>query len=324
MNEMERMFLEAAGRMGVKITINNANPVGPTNQPVIDAQTVPDAPPPTPALTAPQPVAGPIPVVDPPEMKPEWEKEIDQMIQAHGGRLEIRLQSGTMIRVVEKPGSAPDAVEVGYDTFKRLSRAAAILNGRVVNVLTKAQADAETKDRLEKGLGFWASPSVFIEVDKQVDSFRSHTVADFGVIAAPRFPPVPPPIMASAWITLSAGDIVENVPMRLGSGKVIGSLIMTKAAPLYARTARDTEHKLNLPVDWAMAGGYTIEREIYDKYLTNPATIIKIVRGDHIYLTTSDWIQKYGGSIRRWGTECVVMPLTGSFWLVVNRNGEPI
>lgn len=326
MNDMDLKILEGMIRMGITPVTPPAPsaPVAtppspaPQVQPVIETTaTAPQA------LPAPAPASSPAEPVDPPEMRPDWEKELDDMIAKSGGRLEIRLQSGALIRVVPEPRAADDAIEIGHDTFKRLSRAAAILNAKVVDMKTRAAADAEAKALLDSGSGYWATPHIFVEVDKQTQ-IGGGRAADFSVIAAPKTPPSIPAVVAHLWLTLSASSIIEQVPMRITGNKVIGSLIKTTSGPFYARTVKETEHKLNIQTPWAMSGGYTIEREAYDKYLTDPATVIKFVRGEHIYFTTSNWIQRYGGLIRHWGTERVVMPLSGGYWLVVDRNGERI
>lgn len=328
MDKMQEKLLEQAIRMGISLTpvpapqptisISKAVPAPPT-QTVIETVAAPVQA----EVTSPAPVSGPVPVVDPPLMKAEWEKEIDDVIKSHGGRLDIVLQSGAVIRVVAAPSASTDALEIGYDTFKRLSRAATILNGRVVDAMTKSQADTRTRDMLEQGLGCWITEHIFVEVDKMPQPL-SGGKSDFGVIAAPTFPPSAPAIVPHQWLSLSGGSIVEQVPMRMSNGKVMGTLIKTQNGAIFARTVKDTDHKLSIAADWSLGGGYTIERELYDKYLTDPTTIIKFIRGERIYLTNSAWIQKYGGIIRHWGTERVVMPLTGSFWLVVDKNGEII
>lgn len=266
-------------------------------------------------------VSSPTAPVDPPEMKPEWEKEIDAMIAANGGRFELTLLSGTKIRITQEPRTGVDMPEIGYETFKRLSRAASILNAKVTDIVPKAVADERKKRMLDEGKGFWASEHCFVEVEKQAPQGRA--TSDFSVIAAPKLPPHLPPIMPHQWTQLSASTIVEQIPMR-AAGKVVGTLVRTTSGAMYGRSARDLEHKLNISQPWAMSGGYTIEREVYDKYLTEPSTVIKIVRGEYVYLTSSDWIQKYGGVIRQWGSERVVMPLAGNYWLVVDKSGERI
>jgi hypothetical protein len=279
-----------------------------------------------PAAQAPV-LSSPLAPVDPPEMKPAWEKEIDETLAKHGGTMDIVLSSGTVIRVTPEPKHAAGdllngVVDVSYDTFKRLSRAAAILNAKVTNIVSLAKIDARKKQLEEQGLGYWASPHIFVEIDKQAPVARASS--EFGVVAVPKTPPSHPPIFPLLWLTLSAASIVEQVPMRITGGKVIGTLIKTTNGPMYARTARDTEHKLNISTSWAMGGGYTIEREVYDKYLTDPATIIKVTRGEHVYLTTSGWIQQYGGVIKQWGSERIVMPLAGNYWLIVDKSGETV
>jgi len=322
MNDMDLKILEGMIRMGITPVVTTEQPAPveapPQVQPVIETTAAPAE-----ALPAPAPVSSQAEPVDPPEMRPDWEKEIDDMIAKSGGRLEIRLQSGALIRVVAEPKAVEGAIEVSYETFKRLSRAAAILNAKVVDMKTKAVADAETKALLESGSGYWATPHIFVEVDKQTQ-IGGGRPADFSVIAPPKQPPSTPAVIPHLWLALSAASITEQVPMRITGNKVIGTLIKTTSGPLYARTVKETEHKLNIHTSWAVSGGYTIERDAYDKYLTDPATVIKFVRGEHIYFTTSNWIQRYGGLIRHWGTERVVMPLSGGYWLVVDRNGEPV
>ena len=250
------------------------------------------------------------------------------MLASNGGRIEITLASGTRIAVAPGPkkydGSGP--IELSYDTFKRLSRAASIFNGKVVDVQPAAVQDARLQDMVARGAGFWVSEHVFVEVEKMESLGPSAT--DFGVVAAPKMPPSPPPISNPAqWVTLSASTVLEQIPMRVGSGKeakVVGTLIRTTGGPLYARVARPTEHKLNIREAWAMQGGYSIERELYDKYLTDPATVIKIVRDERVYLTTSEWVQRYGGLIKQWGSERVVIPLAGNFWMVLDKDGEVV
>lgn len=314
MDEMQTKLLEAAIRMGVSLAPG----------PLPEASVITARPPQEEVKLIPVEVASfSSEPVDPPLMKPEWEKEIDEMIAQHNGRLNIPLPSGTMIRVVAEPKPADDAVEVSYETFKRLSRAAAILNAKVVNIVTKAQSDAHVKDLLDKGAGYWATPHIFIEVDKQ-SPIGGAKSSDFGVIAAPKQPPTPPSIDPKLWIALSASSVIEQIPMRVTGNKVVGTVIKTKNGPLFARVVKELDHKLNIRAGWAMAGGYTIERDAYDKYLTDPATVIKFVRGEQIYLTTSAWVQRYAGLIRHWGTERIVMPLSGNYWLVANKEGEII
>ena len=269
-----------------------------------------------------QTTSSPIAPVDPADMRPEWEKEIDDTLAKHGGTMTIPLSSGTVIKVTPTPGPAAAGapVEVGYETFKRLSRAAAILNARVVNIVPKETVDAEIKSIQDKGLGYWASPHAFVEVEKLAPAGKSSN--DFGIIASPKAPPTKPPIEANLWLVLSAASVTEQVPMRLSNGKVVGTLIKTTNGPMYARTARPTEHKLSIRAAWAMSGGYTIERELYDKYLTDPRTVIKVVREERVYLTTSAWIQQYGGLIKQWGADRIIMPLAGNFWVVIDKNGE--
>jgi len=336
MDPMKLKLLEHALRLGISITptnevatatsvqeapISNTPPAPPT-QSVVETTVVPAQAevkvPPAPVLAA------GIEVVEPPLMRPDWEKELDDMLAQHGGRMEIKLQSGATLRVVPDPKKATDALEISHKTFKRLSRAAAILNGRVVDAMTKEQSDARTQAMLDKGEGCWITPHIFIEVDKQQAIPGGRGASDFGVIAAPKLPPGPPPIVANLWLVLSAASIVEQVPMRISSGKVIGTLIKTQNGALYGRQVRDGEHRLNIQAGWAMSGGYAIEREIYDKYLTDPTTVIKMTREDRVFLTTSNWIQRYGGLIRHWGTEKIVMPITSGYWLVVDKNGEII
>ncbi len=313
MNEMDLKLLEAAIRMGIQLT---------PSAPLPEATVITSEPPQHEVKHIPVVIASsPAEPVDPPLMKPDWEKEIDDMIAKNGGKVEIRLQSGVLVRVVPEPKPANGAVEIGYETFKRLSRAAAVLNAKVVDLKSKTQADAETQALLDSGSGYWASPHIFVEVDKQ-SPIGGASSNDFGLIAAPKVPPSTPAIVPSLWITLSAASIVEQVPMRITGNKVVGTLIKTMNGPLYAKTVKDLEHKLNIRASWAMSGGYTIEREVYEKYLAEPSTVIKFTRGEHIYLTTSLWIQRYAGMIRHWGTERVVMPLIGGYWLVVDKNGE--
>lgn len=337
MDAMQLKLLEHAIRMGISITptnepsapaapvqvatISNTPPAPPTTQSVIETTVVPAQAEPK-ALPAPVASVSQQEVVEPPLMRPEWEKELDQMLAQHGGRLEIRLQSGALLRVVREPKKAADALEISHETFKRLSRAAAILNGRVVDAMTKEQADARTQAILDRGEGCWVSPHVFIEVDKQQSIPGGAARNDFGVIAAPKQPPSTPPIVANLWLVLSGGSVIEQVPLRKSNGKVIGSLVKTTNGALYARQAREGEHRLNLQASWAFSGGYTIDRDIYDKYLTDPSTVIKIVRDDRVFLTNSGWIQKYGGLIRHWGEEKIVMPVSGGYWLTVDKNGE--
>lgn len=323
MDHWQQKMLEASIRMGISIQ----NQTGPTDAPApampvpeapIEAEVVRDAEV-LPQAAAPQ-------VVNPPPVKAEWEKEINDFIAKNGGTFEIALTSGTRIRVVQgEPNPASDVIEMSVDHFKRLSRAAVMLNGRVVDVMTKAEADARTQRLIDNKEGCWVSPNIFIEVNKEAVQSTGAPRQDFGIVAAPKSPSSPPPVDPRAWLSLSAGNIVEQVPMRISSGKVVGTLIRTQAGPLYARSVKDTEHRLNLNAPWALAGGYSIDREVYDKYLTDPATVIKMIRSDRTYLTTSGWIQRHGGLIRQWGTERVIMPLSGSYWLVVdNKSGETV
>lgn len=337
MDPMKLKLLEHALRLGISITptnnvatatpvqeapISNTPPAPPTTQSVIETTAVP-AQAEIKALPAPM-ASSSDKVAEPPLMRPDWEKELDDMLAQHGGRLEIRLQSGALLRVVPEPKKATDALEISHATFKRLSRAAAILNGKVIDAMTKEQSDARTQAMLDKGEGCWITPHIFIEVDKQQALPGGRQASDFGVIAAPKQPPGPPPIMANLWLVLSAASIVEQVPMRVSNGKVIGTLLKTSNGPLYARQVRDGEHRLNIQAGWAMSGGYAIERDVYDKYLTEPSTVIKMTREDRVFLTTSNWIQRYGGLIRHWGVEKIVMPITSGYWLVVDKNGEII
>lgn len=313
MNDMDLKLLEAAIRMGIQMA---------PSAPLPEAQVITSEPPQHEVKLIPvAAVSSPAEPVDPPLMKPDWEKELDDMLAKNGGKVEIRLQSGVLVRVVPEPKPAEGATEISHDTFKRLSRAAAVLNGKVVDLKSKAQADAETQALLDSGSGYWATPHIFVEVDKQ-SPIGGASASDFGIIAAPKQPPSAPPVIPNLWITLSAASIIEQVPMRVAGNKVIGTLIKTANGPLYAKTVKDLEHKLNIRASWAMSGGYTIEREAYEKYLAEPSTVIKFTRGEHVYLTTSLWIQRYAGMIRHWGTERVVMPIIGGYWLVVDKNGE--
>lgn len=332
MDAMQQKLLEAAIRLGISLPGASPAPspisgITAPPKPVIETTAVPaqaETTSPAPVFTE-EPVASfpqPVPVVDPAEMKPQWEKELDDMIAKNGGRLEIRLQSGAMLRVVAEPKPCADAHEISYDTFKRLSRAASILGGRVVDAMSKTEADAKTKAMVEKAQGFWASEHVFIEVDRTVGGSGYSGQVSTGVVSAPNTPPTTPSVDARLWITISGGSVIENVPMRVGT-KVVGTLMKTTNGAIYARTAKPTDHKLSLYVPWAMSGGYTIEKEVYEKYLTDPNTVIKIIRDERIYLTTSAWIQKYGGVIKQWGSDRIVMPLSGNYWLVVNKEGEP-
>lgn len=304
MDSFQQQILDAAARMGISIAPTKA----------VEAVAV--------KPTEQQPRIAPVVPVDPPLMKPEWEKEIDDAIAARGGRFDIKLPSGATIRITPDPKPATDAVEVSHEMFKKLSRAASIMNGRVLDIMTQEQADARTDAIIKKGEGCWIAPNIFVEVDKFIDQGSGRS--DFGIIAAPKPPPSTLQFDPMPWLVLSASSIVDQVPMRVAGGKVIGTLIKTIGGPLYARQVKDTDHKLNIQAAWAMSGGYTIEREVYDKYLTDPTTVIKMVRSDRVYLTTSAWVQAYGGIIVHWGTERVVMPLSGNYWLVVNKNGEII
>ena len=272
------------------------------------------------------PLSSPSAPVDPVEMKPQWELELDAMIAASGVALNITLKSGKVMRVVAEPKPAEEGVvEVSRETFKRLSRAADILNAKVVGIGSKDAVDAYTQSMVDRGAGFWASQHVFVEVDRNVaGSSRPSESAAATVVAAPNLPPSPPPVDPRRWVAIAAGAIVGQEPMRVGagSGRVVGTLLRTTSGPLYARTAKDGEQRLGVRAEWALAGAFSIDREVYDKYLTDPATVIKVAREDRVYLTTSAWVQRYGGIVRQWGVERIVMPLAGNFWLVAGKDGE--
>jgi hypothetical protein len=301
-----------------KLAVTIPQEVGPTNQP---AQ----------AQVQPQPEFIPaVPIANPPPMRPEWEKELDDKVTANNGTFEVTLLSGAKIRITPEPKASDDMMEIKVEDFKRMARAAVFMGGRIVHAMTRKQADERTKQMLDKGEGCWISPHIFIEVDKEASTPTSSQRAPDGIVAAPAQPDEYPKVDAVKWITINASILRETVPMRSENGKIIGSLLKTANGNLYARSVTDKDHRLNIVADWATGGGYTIDKSIYEKYLTDPSTVIKIARtgamgsGVTYYFTTSTWIKKYGGVIKSWGSDRIVMPLRGKFWFVTNSIGEVI
>lgn len=266
------------------------------------------------------------PVVDPPPMKPEWEKEVDDRLSAGNGSMEIPLPSGQKMQVVPDGHSfgsfMMDKPEVDTTTFKRLIRCAAILGGKVTRIVPKEFHTAELKAIIEQGKGYWASPCVFVEVEKKESAQSAPSTPSDGIVASPGNPEALPVLDPRPFLSISAGIVKESVPMRLPNGKVMGSLLKTVHGPLYVKNAGEADHRLHVGAEWANLGGYTIDEEIFRKYLGDPQTVIKVVRDKVLYFTTSEHVKRYAGVIRSWGAEKLVMPLSGKFWLVTNEQGQ--
>jgi len=266
------------------------------------------------------------PVVEAPTLGLPHEKEIDDRLAAANNTMVIPLASGQKVRVVpEDQAALPDPeglVRISTKTLKNLVRCAWFLKGgKVSRVVSRDQHTAETRAIVDRGEGFWASPCVFVETEKK--QAPASTPSD-GVVAAPGDPQALPTMDIRPFLSVSAGIVKDTVPMRLANGKVMGSLLRTAYGPLYSRNAGEDDHRLHVVSGWAALGGYTVDEEIFRKYLADPATVIKIIRGKTIYFTTSEHVLRNAGVIRSWGTEKLVMPLLGKFWIVVNEDGSPI
>jgi hypothetical protein len=158
------------------------------------------------------------------------------------------------------------------------------LKGKVSRVVSKDQHTAELKALIEQGKAYWASPNVFVEIEKK-ETFS--TAPQDGVVAAPGNPQALPVVDPRPFLSISAGIVRESVPMRLPNGKVVGSLLKTVHGPLYVKNAGEADHRLHVGAEWANLGGYTIDEEIFRKYLGDPQTVIKVVRDKVLYFTTS-------------------------------------
>ena len=287
-------------------------------QPLPPAQSTPASP----------EVKFPLEVADPVRTDNSWEKEIEDFIKKKGGEFEITLDRGSKLRVckVPQPNAAP--CEMDVDEFRRLARFAALLGAKVVDIKPKAKADEEMRKKIAENKILAIGPC-YIEVKDPVPEtgdFRGKAYGDFGLVTDPVEPLMYPQIEVAKWVKVFPGAIIEQVPLRIGR-KVIGNLSKTQHGAIYMKTAQPREHVLigiNRP--WAAAGAYTIDREIYGKYLANPGIVIKItvqeMIGLSVYLTTSDHIRQYGGVIRAWGREQIVMPRAGKYWLRTDTEGQ--
>ena len=265
-------------------------------------------------------------VVEAPGLGPSHEREIDERLAAANNTLVIPLLSGQRIRAVpEDQVSVPDPeglVRISTKTLRNLVRCAWLVKGKVLSVVAKAQNTSEIKAIVDRGEGFWASPSVFVEVEKKESAQSAPSTPSDGIVAAPGNPEALPVLDPRPFLSISAGIVKESVPMRLPNGKVMGSLLKTVHGPLYVKNAGEADHRLHVGAEWSNLGGYTIDEEIFRKYLGDPQTVIKVVRDKVLYFTTSEHVKRYAGVIRSWGAEKLVMPLSGKFWLVTNEQGQ--
>ena len=254
-----------------------------------------------------------------PQAAPQSDDEqMDAAIQKLGGEFEIQLKGGGLLRVTESPRPSLDAVEVDHATFKAIGRVALQMNGRVLRVMTREQAEKYYKDEAN---GHWVTPQLFVEFGRDLDEAKP-TGAAMEVLGAPTDPPGPPQV-DPRWASLGAAQITRSRPVKV-DGRVIGALNETPSGNAYMGSAdvvRLPEQKPDQP--WTAGSFVVFDESVFKDYIVGPQAVVVLrthipgtFSGKHILLTHAGHMQAYAGAVRIFGRRKIVVPATEAHFVI--------